>query len=76
MAVLSLIDDKTLYLVIVAPMSVRRVREFMAMNRIYDNYPDADEAAKKTAELYRSKAWVVGIERPSLIELVPDLPKN
>lgn len=69
MAVLPLVN-KPLYLVIYQVKDVLGRYAFAALPETFEDWPEADEAAKVTAAINKKKAWVVGIDRPSLIELV------
>ena len=68
MAVLPL-EDKTLYIVLYELRTLGK-HSFAAQSKTYENWLDADKAAKDAAIGLKVRAWVAAIERPNLIELV------
>ena len=68
MALLSLKEDRLLYIVIYEQI-VNGKLEFIAASQTYDAWEDADIAAKATALTNKCRAWVAGIGRPARIEL-------
>lgn len=58
-----------LYLVLFEHKTASKTPQFRTTGLTYENWADADQAAKETAKNVKARCWVCEIPRPSLIQL-------